>query len=49
VMRKAQSNLAAKVSAEVEETVGSDTETGRAVIHSFSTRFPAPPGDSEDS
>jgi DNA-binding protein YbaB len=43
VMRKAQSNLAAQVSAEVEETVGADTETGRAVIHSFTTRFPAPP------
>jgi DNA-binding protein YbaB len=43
VMRKAQANLAAQVSTEVEATVGADTETGRAVIHSFSTRFPAPP------
>jgi hypothetical protein len=40
VMRKAQANLAAQVSAAVEATVGADTETGRAVIHSFSTRFP---------
>jgi YbaB/EbfC DNA-binding family len=43
VMRKAQANLAAQVSTEVEATVGADTETGRAVIHSFSARFPAPP------
>jgi DNA-binding protein YbaB len=43
VMRKAQSDLATRVSAEVEQTVGADTETGRAVIHSFTTRFPAPP------
>jgi hypothetical protein len=43
VMRQAQSHLATRVAAEVEETVGSDTETGRAVIHSFTTRFPAPP------
>jgi hypothetical protein len=40
VMRKAQVNLAAQVATEVEATVGADTETGRAVIHSFSTRFP---------
>jgi hypothetical protein len=43
VMRKAQANLAAQVSTEVEATVGADTETGRAVIHSFSARFPDPP------
>jgi hypothetical protein len=49
VMRKAQSDLAAQVSTEVEATVGAETETGRAVIHSFSTRFPAPPRDSEDT
>lgn len=43
VMRKAQADLATRVSAEVEETVGADTETGQAVIHSFTTRFPTPP------
>jgi hypothetical protein len=43
VMRRAQADLATKVAAEVEETVGADTETGRAVIHSFTTRFPTPP------
>ena len=41
VMRDAQARLAAQVSAQVEQTVGSDTETGRAVIHSFESRFPA--------
>jgi hypothetical protein len=43
VMRKAQAHLAAQVAAQVEETVGADTETGRAVIHSFTTRFPPLP------
>ena len=32
----------------VRETVGTDTETGRAVIHSFEARFPAPEADDED-
>lgn len=41
VMRRAQASLAAKVTAEVRDTVGADSETGRAVIHSFETRFPA--------
>ena len=39
VMRQAQKDLAAKVAGEVEATVGSDSETGRAVIDSFETRF----------
>jgi hypothetical protein len=47
VMRRAQSHLATRVAAEVEETVGADTETGRAVIHSFTTRFPPPPDDKD--
>lgn len=39
VMRQAQKDLAVKVAGEVEATVGSDSETGRAVIDSFETRF----------
>jgi len=42
VMRRAQSELAGRVAAEVRATVGADTETGRAVIHSFESRFPGP-------
>jgi hypothetical protein len=41
-IRSAQANLAGTVAAAVEETVGSDTETGRAVVDSFATRFPQP-------
>lgn len=40
VMRRAQADLSGQVAAQVRETVGADTETGRAVIHSFETRFP---------
>ena len=46
VMRTAQSRLTSQVAAEVQETVGADTETGRAVINSFESRFPQQ--DSED-
>jgi hypothetical protein len=45
VTRRAQANLSAKVAEEVRATVGADTETGRAVIHSFDTRFPIPRGE----
>jgi DNA-binding protein YbaB len=48
VMRKAQASLSTLVSAEVEATVGVDTETGRAVIGSFETRFPQPPQEDRD-
>jgi predicted site-specific integrase-resolvase len=48
VMHEAQARLATAVAATVEETVGADTETGRAVIHSFETRFPAPPPPPDD-
>ncbi|WP_199515153.1 YbaB/EbfC family nucleoid-associated protein [Nucisporomicrobium flavum] len=40
VMRRAQAALSSRVSQAVQDTVGADTETGRAVIHSFETRFP---------
>ena len=46
VLRRAQADLARQVAVQVSETVGADTETGRAVVHSFETRFPA--GDPDD-
>jgi hypothetical protein len=48
VMRKAQASLSTLVTAEVAATVGVDTETGRAVIGSFETRFPQPPEDDRE-
>jgi hypothetical protein len=47
VMRKAQARLSTQVADEVQATVGADTETGRAVIHSFETRFPQQTDDDE--
>jgi hypothetical protein len=47
VMRKAQASLAGQVATEVQATVGADTETGRAVIHSFESRFPGPGSDGD--
>jgi hypothetical protein len=47
VIRQAQAALSARVGDEVRATVGEDTETGRAVIQSFDSRF-APPPDAED-
>lgn len=43
VMRTAQQRLAAEVAEQVRDTVGADTETGRAVVNSYEQRFPAPP------
>jgi hypothetical protein len=43
VMRRAQAGLAERVAAAVDETVGADTETGKAVLDSFAQRFPAEP------
>jgi hypothetical protein len=42
VMRRAQAALSAEVTEQVQATVGADSETGRAVIGSFGTRFPVP-------
>jgi YbaB/EbfC DNA-binding family protein len=42
VMRRAQAGLSSRVADEVRATVGQDSETGRAVLQSFDTRFPAP-------
>ncbi|MDT4993107.1 MAG: hypothetical protein QOH97_2999 [Actinoplanes sp.] len=44
-IRRAQSCLAERVAVAVEETVGADTETGKAVLDSFARRFPAVPDD----
>ena len=43
VMRRAQAGLADEVARAVAETVGADTETGRAVLDSYTQRFPAEP------
>ena len=40
-MRRAQAALAERVAAIAERTVGSESETARAVISSFERRFPA--------
>jgi hypothetical protein len=40
VIRRAQAALSGQVAEQVRETVGEDTETGRAVLHSFDSRFP---------
>jgi hypothetical protein len=45
VMRRAQGLLAGKVADAARQTVGTDTETGRAVIASFERRFPEQPPD----
>ena len=43
VMRRAQAGLSQRVAEAVDETVGADTEIGRAVLDSFAQRFPAEP------
>ncbi|MFC3988505.1 YbaB/EbfC family nucleoid-associated protein [Actinoplanes siamensis] len=45
LVRQAQAQLTAQVTEQVRRTVGLDTETGQAVIHSFATRFPVPPDE----
>jgi hypothetical protein len=42
-MRHAQAGLTERVAEAVEETVGAETETGRAVLESFAQRFPVEP------
>lgn len=44
-MRRAQAGLPERVAEAVDETVGADTETGRAVLASFAQRFPAEPDE----
>jgi YbaB/EbfC DNA-binding family len=48
VIRRAQASLSTQVAREVQATVGADTETGRAVIHSFESRFPAQEDNESD-
>jgi hypothetical protein len=47
VMRDAQAALSGRVAEVVRATVGDDTETGRAVLHSFASRFPTPRGEED--
>lgn len=49
VMRRAQAGLTAQVAAAVRETVGSDSESGRAVQDTFQRRFPTPSDDVDDA
>jgi YbaB/EbfC DNA-binding family protein len=48
LVAQAQAQVAARVADQVEQTVGADSETGRAVIQSFATRFPEPPAAPRD-
>jgi YbaB/EbfC DNA-binding family len=48
-MRRAQAGLIDRVAEAVDETVGADTETGRAVLDSFAQRFPVEPEQAPDS
>ncbi len=48
VMRRAQGLLASRVADIAEETVGADSDTGRAVVSGFANRFPEQPADDED-
>src|SRR6266498_4504557 len=48
VMRSAQHRLSEQVAAEVQRTVGADTETGRAVVDAFQRRFAEPPAALSD-
>ncbi|MFG2064891.1 YbaB/EbfC family nucleoid-associated protein [Micromonospora sp. NPDC048871] len=40
---RAQASVTTQVAAAVHDTVGADSETGRAVVDSFARRFPGPP------
>ena len=42
-MRRAQARLAGRVAEIAADTVGTDSETGRAAVASFAERFPEPP------
>jgi DNA-binding protein YbaB len=44
-MRRAQAALTEQVAVAIEETVGVETETGKAVLDSFSQRFPVEPAE----
>lgn len=44
---QAQAGLNSKVAEVVADTVGADSETGRAVVTSFERRFPEPPEEEQ--
>jgi hypothetical protein len=44
-VRRAQAGLADRVALAVGDTVGADTDTGKAVLDSFSQRFPVEPDE----
>lgn len=46
--RIAQSRLPEQVAEQVRDTVGADSETGRAVIDAYHRRFPEPPTEGSD-
>ncbi|MET8148283.1 YbaB/EbfC family nucleoid-associated protein [Actinoplanes sp. NPDC049668] len=48
VIRRAQAALSGRVAEQVRATVGEDSETGRAVLQSFESRFPAPTDGEQD-
>ncbi|MGV9211030.1 YbaB/EbfC family nucleoid-associated protein [Micromonospora sp. RB23] len=47
VMRRAQGRLAPQVAEAAAETVGADSETARAVVGSYESRFPEVPEEDE--
>ena len=47
-IRRAQAAIVDQAAVAVGETVGSDSETGKAVLDSFSQRFPMEPDTSEE-
>jgi hypothetical protein len=44
-MHRAQAGLGAQVAVAVDQTVGADSETGKAVLESFAQRFPDVPDE----
>jgi hypothetical protein len=48
VMRAAQRQLTDQVAAQVDSTIGGDTETGRAVLAGFERRFPPAVEDTDE-
>lgn len=47
-IRRAQAAIVGQAAVAVDETVGSDSETGKAVLDSFSQRFPREPDKSSE-
>jgi DNA-binding protein YbaB len=47
-IRRAQAAIVEQAAVAVDETIGSDSETGKAVLESFSQRFPLEPDKSKE-